>query len=196
MGSIWFSKKTFLYFGGALVIILGGLIVVLAPYHYVNFSVIQNDQRTFEVYGEANYYPQFEVSVSLRPSNQTTIYLDMSIVNNMTLEVILVNMTLTEENQIIGPGQAIFYEESLLIDIATGNYTLTVDRVAGATRFDLGLNQASNSRLFIVVGGMLNILGIIMVIGGYCLPGTLFPSDSDTIISWGYEEEKTGEPQQ
>lgn len=196
MGSIWFSKKTFLYFGGALVILLGGLIVVMAPYHYVNFSVIQNDQKTFEVYDEANYYPQLEISVSLRPGNQTIVYLDMSIVNNMTLEVIFVNMTLTEENQIIGPGESIFYEESLLIDIATGNYTLTVDRVLGATRFDLGLNQVSNSRLFIVVGGLLNILGIAMVIGGYCLPGTLFPSDTDTIISWGYEEEKKEDTQE
>lgn len=190
MGSIWFSKKFLLYFGGAVVILLGGLIVVMAPYHYVNFSIMQNDLRTFEVYDEANYYPRLEISVSLRPGNQTVIYLDISIVNNETLEVTVVNMTLTEENQIIGPEQSIFYEESILIDIDPGNYTLTVDRVAGATLFDLGLNQMSDSRLFIVIGGLLNIFGIIMIIGGYCVPGTLFPSDSDTIISWGYEEEK------
>ncbi len=196
MGSIWFSKKSFLYIGGAMVILLGGMIVVMAPYHYVNFSIMQNDQRTFEVYDAANYYPQLEVSVSLRPGNQTIIYLDISIVNNVTLDVTFVNMTLTEENQIVGPEQSIFYEDSLVIDIATGNYTLTVDRVLGATLFDLGLNQISDSRLFIVIGGALNIFGIIMIIGGYCLPGTLFPSDSDTIISWGYEEKETGEKQQ
>ncbi len=190
MGSIWFSKKSFLYFGGAIVILLGGLIVVLAPYHYVNFSVMQDDQRTFEVYDEPNYYPHIEISISLRPGNQTIIYLDISIANNETLEVTVVNMTLTEENQIMGPEESIFYEESVLVDIDPGNYTLTIDRVAGATLFDFGLNQVSDSRLFIVIGGSLNILGIIMVIGGYCLPGTLLPSDSDTIISWGYEEEK------
>lgn len=191
MGSIWLSKKSFLYFGGALVILLGGLIVVMSPYHYINFSVMQSDQRTLEIYDEANYYPQLEISVSLRPTNQTIVFIDLSITNNMTLDTISVNMTLTQENQVTGPEGAIFYEDSVLVNIAPGNYTIILDRVLGVTLLNLGFNQVSDSRLFIVIGGSLNILGIIMVIGGYCLPGTLLPSDSDTIVSWGYEEEET-----
>ncbi|MDH4214097.1 MAG: hypothetical protein OEV85_09270 [Candidatus Thorarchaeota archaeon] len=190
MGSIWFSKKSFLYFGGAAIILIGGLIVVMAPYHYINFSVTQADQRTFEMYNQVNYYPQLEISVSLRPGNQTDIFIDLSIMDNSTLETTPVNLTLTEENQKIGPDNIILYEHSLVIDLSAGNYTVTVDRVLGATLIDLGLNQISDSRLFIIIGGSLNIIGIIMIIGGYCVPGTFLPSDSDTIISWGYEEEE------
>ncbi|MFW9959874.1 MAG: hypothetical protein ACFFDV_02590 [Candidatus Thorarchaeota archaeon] len=191
MGSIWLSKKSFLYFGGAAIIILGGLIVITSPYHYINFAVVQNNQRTFEIYDQAFYYPQLEISVSLRPGNQSIIFIDMSFENNVTHEIVTVNMTLTQENQIIGPENSIFYEYDTVADIATGNYTLTIDRVVGATQFDLGLNQVSDSRLFIIIGGSMNILGLVMGIGGYCVPGTFFPSDSDTIVSWGYEEEET-----
>jgi len=191
MGSIWLSKKSFLYFGGAAIILLGGLIVITSPYHYINFAVIQNDQRTFEIYNQAYYYPQLEISVSLRPGNQTAVFIDLSFENNSSLEVLPVNLTLTQEHQLIGPDNIVIYEYSTTIDIAAGNYTVTIDRIVGASQFDLGLNQASDSRLFIVIGGSLNILGLIMGIGGYCVPGTFLPSDSDTIISWGYEEEET-----
>ncbi len=191
MGSIWLSKKSFLYFGGAAIIILGGLIVITSPYHYINFAVVQNNQRTFEVYDQAFYYPQLEISVSLRPGNQSIIFIDLSFENNVTHEIVTVNMTLTQEHQIIGPENSIFYEYDTVADIATGNYTLTIDRVVGVSQFDLGLNQVSDSRLFIIIGGSMNILGLVMGIGGYCVPGTFFPSDSDTIVSWGYEEEET-----
>jgi len=191
MGSIWLSKKSFLYFGGAAIIILGGLIVITSPYHYINFAVVQNNQRTFEIYDQAFYYPQLEISVSMRPGNQSIIFIDLSFENNVTHEIVTVNMTLTEEHQIIGPENSVFYEYDTIIDIPTGNYTLTVDRVVGTTQIDLGLNQVSDSRLFIMIGGSMNIIGLVMGIGGYCVPGTFFPSDSDTIVSWGYEEEET-----
>jgi len=183
MGSIWLSKKSFLYFGGAAIIILGGLIVITSPYHYINFAV--------EIYDQAFYYPQLEISVSMRPGNESIIFIDLSFENNVTHEIVTVNMTLTEEHQIIGPENSIFYEYDTIIDIPTGNYTLTVDRVAGTTQIDLGLNQVSDSRLFIMIGGSMNIIGLVMGIGGYCVPGTFFPSDSDTIVSWGYEEEES-----
>ncbi|MBN2228545.1 MAG: hypothetical protein JW779_03055 [Candidatus Thorarchaeota archaeon] len=189
MGSIWFSKKAFLYFGGAAVILLGGLIVVLAPYHYINFSVIESDQRTFEIFDESGYYPQLEVSVSLRPLNQTTVYIDLSIFNNVTMSTTPVNLTLTEVNQLQST-ENVIYEYTELIDLAVGNYTIHIDSVEGSTIIDLGLNQVSDSRLYIVSGGLMNIGGILMGIGGYFVPGTFLPSDSDTIIDWGYEEEK------
>jgi hypothetical protein len=196
MGSIWLSKKSFLYFGGAAIILLGGLIVVLAPYHYVNFSVTQNERRTFEIYDQANYYPQLEISVSLRVGNQSTIFIDLSIVNNVTLATIPVNLTLTEENQKTGPGNIILYEDSVIIDIAAGNYTIYVDRILGASTMDMGFNQVSDSRLFIIIGGSMNVFGIIMISGGYCIPGSLLPTDSETIISWGYEDDETQDSKQ
>jgi hypothetical protein len=196
MGSIWMSKKSLLYFGGAAIILLGGLIVVLAPYHYVNFSITQNEQRTFEIYDQSNYYPQLEVSVSLRAGNESTILVDLSIVNNVTLVTTPVNLTLTQENQKMGPGNIILYEDTVTIDIASGNYTIFVDRILGASLIDLGFNQVSDSRLFIVIGGSMNIAGIIMVIGGYCIPGTLLPTDSETIVSWGYEDEESQDTEQ
>jgi hypothetical protein len=196
MGSIWLSKKSFLYFGGAAILLLGGLIVVLAPYHYVNFSVTQDEYRTFEIYDQANYYPQLEISVSLRAGNQSTIFIDLSIVNNVTLVTIPVNLTLTEENQKTGPGNIILYEDSVTIDIAAGNYTIYVDRILGVSTMDLGFNQVSDSRLFIIVGGSMNIFGIILISGGYCIPGSFLPTDSETIISWGYEDDETQDSKQ
>jgi hypothetical protein len=191
MGSIWLSKKSLLYFGGAAIILLGGLIVVLSPYHYINFAVGQNDQRTFEIYNQANYYPQLEISVSLKPGNQTLILIDLSIQNNLTSLITPVNFTLDEETQKVGPDNTIIYEDSIIIDLVAGNYTITIDRVEGTSLIDIGFNQISDSRLFIVIGGSMNIFGIIMIIAGYCVPGSLLPSDSDTIISWGYDDEKT-----
>ncbi|MFW9981188.1 MAG: hypothetical protein ACFFE3_04620, partial [Candidatus Thorarchaeota archaeon] len=64
MGSIWFSKKAFLYFGGAAVIILGGMVVLISPYHYVNFSMLENQQRGFAIWDKPGYYEQLEISIS------------------------------------------------------------------------------------------------------------------------------------
>ncbi|MCK4567621.1 MAG: hypothetical protein KAU48_09960, partial [Candidatus Thorarchaeota archaeon] len=60
MGSIWFSKKSFLYFGGVAIILLGGMIVVMSPYHYINYNIGAIEHRTWEVYDESGYYPQVE----------------------------------------------------------------------------------------------------------------------------------------
>jgi hypothetical protein len=46
----------------------------------------------------------------------------------------------------------------------------------------------SDSRLWITVGGSMNIIGLAMGIAGYFVRGTFLPSDSDTIVEWGYDD--------
>ncbi|TFG34440.1 hypothetical protein EU527_03235 [Candidatus Thorarchaeota archaeon] len=199
MGSIWLSKKSFLYFGGAAIIILGGIIVVLSPYHYIYYSMNESLHKPWEMYDNSGYYPHLEISVSLRPTNVTIVELDLFIQENATAELTSVNMTLGPEHQIgpttqtlIGP-QSVIYEYSVTIDLDIGNYTVWFERIEGASTVDLGLNQASDSRLWIVTGGSMNIIGVVMIIIGYLIPGTFLPSDSDTIIEWGYEEKPNDE---
>jgi len=190
MGSIWFSKKSFFYFGGLAVILLGGLVVIASPYHYINYSVGENQSRPWMIYDAPGYYPQLEISVSLRPSNNTYIHLDLVIFENETSETKFVNMTLGPENQVIGP-EVTIYEYSEVIALMPGNYTVYFQNSDGVGGIDLGLNQISDSRIWIVSGGMMNILGIIMGIAGYLVPGSFLPSDSDTIVEWGYDQEET-----
>ncbi len=190
MGSIWFSKKSFLYFGGVAIILLGGMIVVMSPYHYINYNIAENVQRPWEIYDVSGYYPQVEISVSLRPSNTTYVFLDLVIMDNVTLETTFLNMTIGPEHQLVGP-DAIIYEYSEIIDLPIGNYTVFFDRIDGSGSIDFGLNQISDSRLWIVIGGSMNILGIFMGIAGYFAPGTFLPSDTDTIVEWGYDEEES-----
>lgn len=189
MGSIWFSKKAFFYFGGLAIILIGGVVVVSSPYHYINYSVTENIHRPWTMYDASGYYPQLEISISVRPANQTTVQLDLVITENSTLENTFVNMTIGVEYQLQGP-DVIIYEYSEIIDLPVGNYTVYLDNVEGVGSVDLGLNQVSDSRLWIVSGGIMNIAGIIMGILGYLVPGSFLPSDSDTIIEWGYEEEE------
>lgn len=189
MGSIWFSRKAFLYFGGVAVILIGGLVVIASPYHYINYSVSENVQRPWEIYDASGYYPQVEISVSLRPANQTYVYLDLAIWNNDTLETRFVNMTVGPESIVVGP-DVLIYEYSEIIDLAEGNYTVYFDNMDGVGNADLGLNQISDSRIWIVTGGSMNILGIIMGILGYLVSGSFLPSDSDTIVEWGYDKEE------
>ena len=189
MGSIWLSKKAFLYFGGAAIIILGGAIVLMAPYHYVNLAVVENDQRTFSIWDEQGFYPQLEVSVSVRPGNSTIINLDIVFVENSTLDTFVVNFTLTNDDLIETPDSS-FYESVQIIDISNGNYTATIDRVDGTSLVDLGLKQVSDSRIFIVIGGSMNILVLIMGVAGYFVRGAFLPTDSDTIVEWGYDREE------
>lgn len=187
MGSIWFSKKAFLYFGGVAIILIGGMIVVLSPYHYINYSIGAIEHRTWEVYDESGYYPQVEISVSLRPSNTSYVYLDLVFKNNCTNVTTFLNLTLGPEHQLQGP-DTIIYEYSEIIDLPIGNYTVFFDRIDGAGNIDFGLNQISDSRIWIVTGGSMNILGIFMGIAGYLVPGTFLPSDTDRIVEWGYDE--------
>ena len=189
MGSVWFSKKAFLYFGGAAIILIGGAIVLMAPYHYINFAVLENDQRTFDIWDRQGYYPQLEVSVTLRPGNSSTVEIGIVLLENVTLDTYIVNMTL-DHNDIVETADDILYEDYLLVDIPYGNYTVTIDQVSGAGLIDVGFKQASDSDLFIFVGGSMNIIGLFMGIGGYFVAGTFLPTDSDIIVEWGYDEEE------
>jgi len=194
MGSIWLSKKAFLYFGGAAIILIGGLIVTLSPYNYFLYSLSENQHRPWTQKDPGGgFYPSVEVSVSLRPENDTTlVYLDLVFQNNETNELTFVNMSLSTENQLVGPNTVI-YEYSETIDLPIGDYTIWFDRVEGTGLIDLGLQQVSDARLWIVTGGSMNILGIIMGILGYLVPGTFLPSDSDTIVEWGYDKEESSQ---
>ena len=192
MGSVWLSKKAFLYFGGAFIIILGGAIVYMSPYNYINFAMVENSPRTFTMKADAGYYPQIEISASVRLGNLSAVQIDLILEENVTHAQYIVNMTLTSEDQVIGPEQ-IIYEQSTTIPLPAGNYTLHIDNLEGAGQADIGLNQASDSRLWIVSGGMMNIIGVVMGIVGYILPGTFLPTDSNTIVEWGYEDEEQEE---
>ena len=190
MGSIWFSKKAFLYFGGAAIILIGGMVVIASPYHYINYSVSENVHRPWTMYDASGYYTQVDISVSVHPSNQTVIHLDLVIEDNSTLEHIFVNMTLGPEHQIQGP-ETVIYEYSEIIDLPVGNYSVYFDNVEGTGSIDLGLNQISDSRIWIVTGGSMNIIGVIMGILGYLVKGSFLPTDSDTIVEWGYDKDES-----
>ena len=192
MGSVWLSKKAFLYFGGAFIILLGGAIVYMSPYNYINFALVENSPRTFVMRGDSGYYPQIEISASVRMGNLSDVQIDVILEENVTHTQYIVNMTLTSDDQVVGPEQ-IIYEQSTTIPLPVGNYTVFVDNLDGAGQVDLGLNQASDSRLWIVTGGMMNIIGVIMGIVGYVLPGTFLPTDSETIVEWGHEDEEEQE---
>lgn len=177
-----------MYFGGAAVILIGGAIVLLAPYHYVNYSMSENGIRGFEIWEAQGYYPYLEISVSTRAGNVSEVNLDFILVENVTHDTYAVNFTLTEDDLIEAQGTS-FYEADKLIDLPVGNYTVILDHVIGTTQVDVGLNQASDSRIYITVGGSMNIIGLVMCISGYLVSGTFLPTDSDTIVEWGYDED-------
>jgi hypothetical protein len=189
MGSVWLSKKAFLYFGGTAVILIGAAIVLMAPYHFNNFAVIENEQRTFSILDEDGFYPRLEIAVSLRLGNSTTVDIGFVLEENSTQDTYNVNITLDESN-IVESQEEIFLEDNLVVAIPPGNYTITFDKIDGAGRIDIGFEQASDSRLFVFIGGSMNIIGLIMGIAGYFVPGAFLPTDSDTIVEWGYEEEE------
>ena len=191
MRSVCFSKKAFLYFGGAFIIILGGAIVYSAPYHATGYMALTGRQASFSIWDEDRFYPQLEVWVSVRPSNVTLVNVDITILNNDTLEVQTINMTLTDEHRTPGSNPPEF-ENTVVISLDPGNYTLTLDRLNGAGFADIGLTQLSDMRNWVVTGGTMNIVGLIMAVIGYFLPGQILPTGDESIIEWGYEKEEEG----
>ncbi len=191
MGSIWLSKKAFLYFGGAAVILIGGAIILMAPYHYINFSVDENQQRVFNIWERDGYYPQIEISVSTRYVNTSDVFIDLLFVENTTHDAFFINFTMDDSN-IVEAQDLIFLKASMVSDIPYGNYTITIYRIEGAGSITLGLEQVSDSRAFILTGGIMNILGLIMGISGYFVPGTFLPTDTDIIVDWGFDDEEKG----
>ena len=196
MAERWFKLKAFLYFGGAAIIIIGGTIVVNAPYHYIGFVGRAGDLSSFDIYGQSGYYPQLEIAVSVKAENSSIIAADFVVTNNDTLEVHVVNITLTN-NDLVEDTDPPVYREAQLVDLEPGNYTVEMAGLSGATWADVSYKQMSDSRTFIVVGGTMNIVGLIMGAAGYFVPGSLIPKGDETIIDWGYEpEDKDQQPQQ
>ncbi len=188
MRSVWFSKKALLYFGGAAIIILGGAIVYSAPYHTLGYIAVAGNRDSFSIWDEARFYPQLEIWVSVRPSNFTLVNVDITIMNNDTFEVHTINMTLTAEDQIPDTNPPV-YDDTVVIDLDPGNYSFTLDRLEGTGWADIGLTQLSDQRSWIVTGGTMNIVGLIMVVVGFFLPGQMLPTGDESIVAWGYEEE-------
>ncbi|MHA1576927.1 MAG: hypothetical protein ACTSU3_06165, partial [Candidatus Thorarchaeota archaeon] len=66
-----------------------------------------------------------------------------------------------------------------------GPYTIYTDTIVGAADFDFGMTQLSESRTFVVIGGIMNIVGLIMGASGYFVGGTLITSGEEAILDWG-----------
>jgi hypothetical protein len=188
MGSVWLSKKAFLYFGGTAIILIGGALVLMAPYHFNNFAVIENQQRSFSVLDQDGYYPRLEITVTTRIGNSSIVNIGFVLVENSTLETYVVNITLDESNRIETQDE-VYLEDFLFVNIDPGNYTITFEQIDGIGRIDIGFEQSSDSRLFVFTGASMNIIGLLMGIAGYLMPGAFLPTDSDTIVDWGFEDE-------
>ncbi|MFW9966609.1 MAG: hypothetical protein ACFFEA_05590 [Candidatus Thorarchaeota archaeon] len=190
MGSPWRSKKAFLYFGGAFVIILGAMIVLSAPYNFVLYRAGAGENIYFTLHDREGYYPRLEISLDLRPSNTTNaVLVDFSVANNETAQVTTVNFTLTSLDMVPDSNPPVLVARQT-IDISPGNYTIAIDRANGVVFMDVGLTQHSDSRLYIVTGGMMNIIGLFMGGAGYFVSGTFLPTGDEMIVDWGYEDEK------
>ena len=194
MGSVWFSKKAFLYFGGAAIILIGGAVVLSAPYHYINYAVTENQQRTFDIWDKPGFYPELEVSVSVRIGNSSTVEIGIVLEENSTLDTYIINMTLDDDN-LVETREEMFLEGSTVVDVPFGNYTITFDQINGAGLIDIGFNQNGDSQLYIFIGGSMNVIGLIMGISGYFVSGVFLPTDSDTIVEWGYDDEEEADSQ-
>ncbi|MHA1781284.1 MAG: hypothetical protein ACTSYL_10550 [Candidatus Thorarchaeota archaeon] len=184
-----FYLKAFLYFGGAAIILLGGAIIIMAPYNYIGFNTAADSGAPFTLFDDPNYYHQLEISVTVKPNNVSIVKVDFTVVNNETLEVRTLNMTLTDPEDVV-PGtnpKALIHRE--ILNLEPGNYTVYVDHIEGADWIDLSLDQLSNKKFFVAIGAALNIAGLIMCGTGYMISGSMFASD-DIIIDWGYDEEE------
>lgn len=185
MGSPWLSKKAFLYFGGAFILLLGGAIVLLAPYHYTGFIALSGDSTAFEIWDRPGYYPELEISVIVNPDHNGSVYVDIIILNNATLDTTILNLTLTVLDR---PSEGASYERRVLLSIDPGAYSIFIDSIIGAGDVDVSFTQSSDSRTYIVTGGIMNIIGLIMGAMGYCIGGSVIPTGNETIVEWGFDE--------
>ncbi|TXT55338.1 MAG: hypothetical protein BAJATHORv1_40249 [Candidatus Thorarchaeota archaeon] len=189
MAKTWFTRKAFCYFGGAFIILLGGAIVVLAPYNYIGYVATSTDDGPFYIYDRPGYYPQLEIAVSVSPQNSTNIDIDILVVNDITNDEQWANFSLGPSDA-VSHGEYEKYEDRIVLDVDYGNYTISVEHIDGASWFDIGLKQMSDSRLYIVTGGSMNIIGLIMGAVGYFLPGSMIPSGDEVIVDWGFDEDE------
>jgi hypothetical protein len=190
MGSPWRSKKAFLYFGGAFVILLGAAIVLSAPYNYIGYRGGETERMDFILYGRAGYYPQLEISLELHSENTTeVVFVDFSVSSNTSMQVYTANFTINFTHMVPDSNPPVYVARQT-IDVPSGNYTVIVDRAYGTGTMDIGLTQISDSRLFIVTGGAMNIIGLFMGGAGYFVSGAFLPTGDEMIVDWGYEDEE------
>ncbi|MGY5875123.1 MAG: hypothetical protein RTU30_05215 [Candidatus Thorarchaeota archaeon] len=183
-----FQKKAFLYFGGAFIIILGGAIILTSPYHAVGYVAFEGEDYTFEIWEGSGFYPELELKVSSRGENVTFAAIHITIMDNYTLETQTLNISLNEDNQLPGSNPPVF-ENTTFLALEYSAYTISIDRTINVGLLDLGFTQVTDSRNFIVLGGSMNIIGLVMGCSGYCVAGSLIPSGDEAIVKWGFEEE-------
>ena len=187
MGNLWLSKKAFLYFGGTFVLLLGGAIVLMAPYHYTGYVALQGDIDAFEIWEGTGYYSQLEVAITVTPSLNNSVFVDIRFRNNATFVMNTVNMTLSTADSLLEV-ERLTYEKRVILDLDPGNYTIFIDRIEGASDMDIAFTQISDSRTYIVTGGIMNIAGLLMGATGYCIGGSLIPTGDEAIVEWGWDE--------
>ncbi len=183
-----FRKKAFLYFGGAFIILLGGAIVVMAPYHAISIPFTDEHAATWEMWEGSGFYPVLELKIETRGVNTTMAYVDLLFVNNDTLDQFVLNFTMDSENVLPGSNPPVFMDETTL-NLDYGNYTIHIERIENVGLLDLSMEQKNDRRNFVILGGSMNIIGIIMGISGWCVSGSFISSGEETIVQWGYEEE-------
>ncbi|TFG10223.1 hypothetical protein EU538_02545 [Candidatus Thorarchaeota archaeon] len=185
--SVWLSKKGLLYLSSIVLLLGGGAVILSAPYHYIGFISGEGDIQPFEIWDRPGYYEQLEISVSVRAGNSTVISVDFRIVENNTDATYVVNMTLDPLDTVPGSNPPVYVDREV-IDIPFGNYTIFIDRVVGPGSMDIGYTQLSDSRLFIVTGGTMNIIGLIAGFTAWCISGSVLSDEEKIVVDWGYDE--------
>ncbi len=185
-----FYLKVFLYFGGAAILLLGGAIIVSAPYHYTGFIASAGDAYPFVIYDNPDYYPRMEISVTAKAENASIIHVDFRIVNNYTSEVRVLNMSMTENDLIPGTNPRKYLQRQV-VELSPGPYTIYIDRIDGVSWVDVSYEQLSDKVRYIGTGLALNIAGLVMMISGYFVSGSLITSDEPVVVRWGYDEEES-----
>lgn len=188
----WKSKKAFLYFGGAFIILLGGVIILVAPYHYLWFVARPGEARSFSVWEGSGFYSQMEFKFSVTPGNISEVDTEIAVRNDNLDTIHLFNFSLTTSDA-VGPITQRQFRKSYLLDIEVGDYSIIILRVIGLDFVEIELTQTSDSRLYIVTGGSFNILGLFMGVLGYIVAGSFLPTGDEIIVDWGFEEREEDE---
>ncbi len=186
--NIWLSKKGLLYLSSIILLLGGGAVILSAPYHYYGFVAGEGDRQPFNIWSLPGYYEQLEISVTVQGVNVSVISVDFRIVENQTDAVYILNMTLDSQDTIPGSNPPVRVKREV-IDVPYGNYTIYIDSVEGASSLDISYKQLSDSRTYIVTGGMMNIIGLAAALIGWCVSGSVMSGDQETIVDWQYEEE-------
>ena len=185
-----FQKKAFLYFGGAIIILLGGAIIITSPYHAVGYVAYEGEAFTFEIWEGSGFYPKLELKVSSRGENVSFTEVHITFMDNYTHETRTLNISMNEDDQLPGSNPPVF-ENTTILELEYSAYTISIDRTVNVGLLDLGFTQVTDSRNFIVLGGSMNIIGLIMGCSGYCVAGSLIPSGDEAIVKWGFEDEES-----